>query len=575
MQFGLGRVRHLAAMAMVLAVGAGALLGPLGPAAVAATPGRAPDLVTGSTYLAAPANLKAGHYYESFPHVADFGLTIDGALALAATGDDNPAYRKIVAFIEGGRDPRGKTVNDWTGIGTRYTSGGAIGKEVLLAQVTGANPRHFGGRDLLAALDASICPRSFAGGRSACPAAGSYHNAASIFDQALGVLAQLRAGQARQAAAPIAYLESLQRKDGAFPSLIPVSGGPDVDSTAMAVMALALAPGPRAATTVRSGLAWIAAQQQPGGGFLGVGGESVNSAGLAIQALSLRAASYRSRIRAALAFLAAQQNRDGGFRADAGGQRGSNLRASTQAVGGAAGIPFGTLHRDLTTPAARAPHRGTPASAQAPASGAWSTCTATTGVIVAVDFGHWGGPVLRSCGTTPTTGFALLNQGGWHTTGTTHDGPGFICRIGYSGYHHGTQYPAPSQQPCVQTPPARAYWASWQAGPGQTSWTYSQAGAMSYHPRPGSVTLWVFGGTNLSGTTGSARPRISPAQLRATRAAGTASTGTPKIFNADPAAPSTSVSHSSPLPTLLAVAIAALLAAAGVTVARRRRREQS
>jgi MYXO-CTERM domain-containing protein len=204
-----------------------------------------------------------------------------------------------------------------------------------------------------------------------------------------------------------------------------------------------------------------------------------------------------------------------------------------------------------------------------------SNCTATAGVIVAVDLGHWGGPVLRSCGTTPTTGYALLNQGGWHTTGTEHDGPGFICRIGYSGYRHGTQYPTPSQQACVQTPPARAYWASWLAGPGQTTWTYSQAGAMSYHPQPGSVTLWVFGGTNLTGTAGSALPPVSPARLRATQAAGTAKAGTPAIINAIPVTSSTPASHSSPAPTILAVAIAALLAAAGIAVTRRRRREQS
>jgi hypothetical protein len=201
-----------------------------------------------------------------------------------------------------------------------------------------------------------------------------------------------------------------------------------------------------------------------------------------------------------------------------------------------------------------------------------SECTATTGVIVAVDFGHWGGPILRSCGTTPTTGYALLNQGGWDTAGTEHDGPGFICRIGYSGYRHGTQYPTSSQQACVQTPPATAYWAFWQAGPGQRSWAYSQDGAMSYHPRPGSVSLWVFGGTNLAGTAGSAVPTISPDALRASASAA-ATAGTPAIVNAAPAtAASVTTSRSFPWPTVIAVAIAALLAAAGIAAAARRRR---
>jgi hypothetical protein len=204
-----------------------------------------------------------------------------------------------------------------------------------------------------------------------------------------------------------------------------------------------------------------------------------------------------------------------------------------------------------------------------------SDCTATSGVILAVDFGPWGGPLLRSCGSTPTTGYALLNQGGWHTVGTEHDGPGFICRISYSGYRHDVQYPTPAQQACVQTPPANAYWAFWHAGPGQTSWTYSENGAVGYDPAPGSSSLWVFGGTNLGGTAGSAVPKLSPQQLRAAPV-GTATAGGPEIVNAPPVSASVSVSRGSAWPTLLAAATAVLLVAAGVVgIARRRRLARS
>jgi Prenyltransferase and squalene oxidase repeat len=310
-------------------------------------PGSRPSLTAASSYLTAPSNLIAGHYYQSFPQLADFGLTIDGALALAATGDENPALRRIVAFLDdAGKDASGKTVNTWTGIGTRYASGGAIGKEALLAEVVGDNPRRFGGHNLIAALNALVCQRASAGSR--CAAAGSFAYATSVFDQALGILAQLRAGQARQAAAPVAYLESLRNADGSFPSLIPAGGSQDVDSTAMAVMALALVPGGRAAADVSAGLNWIAGQQEPDGGFPGAGGDSVNSAALAVQAMTLRRASFGHDIAAALAFLAGQQNSDGGFNADAHGQRGSNLRASAQAVSGTAGASYGTLRRHLS-----------------------------------------------------------------------------------------------------------------------------------------------------------------------------------------------------------------------------------
>jgi len=240
-------------------------------------------------------------------------------------------------------------------------------------------------------------------------------------------------------------------------------------------------------------------------------------------------------------------------------------------------------------------------------------CTTTSGVILAVDFGHWGGPLLRSCGSTPTTGYALLNQGGWHTTGTQHDGPGFICRIGYDGYRDGTQYPTPQQDPCVLTPPVSAYWTYWHADPGQNTWSYSQLGAMSEDPEPGSVALWVFGGTNIGGTAGSAVPAITPDSVRAlnaspagavrkpaathagatpaqdsrpataratpsgTRPAGAAAahSGQPTILDAPPTTASAAhVSHGSATPAIITLVIVLLLAAAGITAAARRPRRE-
>jgi hypothetical protein len=162
-------------------------------------------------------------------------------------------------------------------------------------------------------------------------------------------------------------------------------------------------------------------------------------------------------------------------------------------------------------------------------------CTTSSGVILAVDFSHWGGPLLRACGSTPTTGYTLLNQGGWHTAGTQHDGPAFICRIGFSGYSGGTRYPTPAQDACVLTPPASAYWSYWHADPGQNSWSYSQLGAMSYHPKPGSVDLWTFGATNTQGTQG--RPTVAPDAVRAHNSTPTGTTPRPPARTTTAAAP--------------------------------------
>lgn len=200
-----------------------------------------------------------------------------------------------------------------------------------------------------------------------------------------------------------------------------------------------------------------------------------------------------------------------------------------------------------------------------------SACAGRAGVTVVVDFRHWGGPLLRACGSTPTTGFALLNQGGWRTAGTQHDGPGFVCRIGYAGFRHGTQYPTPAREACVDTPPVSAYWTYWVAGPGQDTWHYSEIGAMSFSPGAGSVDLWEFGGTNLAGTSGSAVPAISPDSVRVAMARTASAPGRPAIINAPPVAERATGGRGSALPAVITLAIVAALVAAGIAAARRRR----
>ncbi len=142
-------------------------------------------------------------------------------------------------------------------------------------------------------------------------------------------------------------------------------------------------------------------------------------------------------------------------------------------------------------------------------------CTAQTGTIVAVDFAHWGGPIVRGCGIDQPSGYALLHAAGFTTTGDEHDGPAFICRIGDQAFHHGTQYPTPNEDACINTPPTSAYWSYWIAPAGQSTWSYSPLGPMGDVPKPGEVELWTFGATNVAGTSGWGVPRFSPKSLRA------------------------------------------------------------
>jgi hypothetical protein len=98
---------------------------------------------------------------------------------------------------------------------------------------------------------------------------------------------------------------------------------------------------------------------------------------------------------------------------------------------------------------------------------------------------------------------------------------------------------------------------------------------MGIHPARGSVELWSFGASNLSGTTGSAVPVISPRQLRdPTSSPDRQSAATPQVINAPPVhrALATRGSDGSVYPTLTAIALAMLLAVAAIAVRQRRAR---
>ncbi|MDG4838417.1 prenyltransferase/squalene oxidase repeat-containing protein [Micromonospora sp. WMMD967] len=388
-----------AAAALALAGKNLATLGEVPPPA-----GPRPDLVKGVSYLVAPTNLIDGRYYESFPGFPDFGLSIDGAYALAATGGDDAKLRAIVEFLRGGGavGDSGFTVDTWLGIGTDYAVGGAIGKVALLAQVTGYDPRSFGGHDLIAALGDVTCTKVDAS--TGCAGAGNYRYATSVFGQSLGIIAQLRAGQGEAAAKPVEFLRGLQRADGSFPSLIPAADiDRDVDSTAMAAMALAaLTDNPAAVTAVDKALAWIASTQKEHGGFPGAAGDSTNSTALAIQGLTLRGSSYAAQVDKALAFLAAQQNDDGGFTVAAGGQAGSDVRASTQVVGGATGISFAALTRDVHELPGPDPS-GSPTPTPTPSGSQSASPPATPGATPSAT-----GPGGHSWGNLPRTGVSIV-----------------------------------------------------------------------------------------------------------------------------------------------------------------------
>ncbi|GGL98946.1 MULTISPECIES: hypothetical protein [Micromonospora] len=115
-----------------------------------------------------------------------------------------------------------------------------------------------------------------------------------------------------------------------------------------------------------------------------------------------------------------------------------------------------------------------------------AACTGTTGVTVVVDFAALGGGVQVACALgDPATGVAALQGAGFTVTGTSRWGLAFVCRINGK--------PTAATDPCVNTPPATAYWSYWHASGSGAAWSYSTSGASSYNPAPGSVEGWSFG----------------------------------------------------------------------------------
>lgn len=112
------------------------------------------------------------------------------------------------------------------------------------------------------------------------------------------------------------------------------------------------------------------------------------------------------------------------------------------------------------------------AAPAAPASAA--ACSGRSGVTVVVNSTVYCAP------GDPVSGMAALQAVASVVQVQTQ--PGFVCRI--DG--------VPAADPCVRTPPTTAYWSYWHAQPGGT-WQYSDVGAASYNPAPGSVEGWSFG----------------------------------------------------------------------------------
>ncbi|MEO5981623.1 MAG: hypothetical protein ABIQ13_04835 [Pedococcus sp.] len=108
-----------------------------------------------------------------------------------------------------------------------------------------------------------------------------------------------------------------------------------------------------------------------------------------------------------------------------------------------------------------------------------AACSGTTGVTVVVDYGA---TTTTSCAPgDPASAMSALKAVATVVSPQRYPGT-VVCRI----------RGVPASDPCIQMPPASAYWAFFHASRGG-SWSYSQSGVASYNPAPGTVIGFAFG----------------------------------------------------------------------------------
>ena len=227
----------------------------------------------------------------------DYGLTADTAIALSAVGGHRKAVREVRAAL-------GKRVDSWTtgvDFGSTDVYAGSVAKAVVLAQTIGANPKSFGGVNLVNRLNRLVSTKPGTVGR--VQDKSSYADYANTLGQAFAAAGLANAHSAK-APAVVGFLLKQQCKGGFFRlDLAPATAKdqtcdgaaaknrvPDTDATALAVINLQSIkdPSPRIKRAIAAGNHWLLRKQAANGSFGGsrtTKAANANSTGLAAWAL--------------------------------------------------------------------------------------------------------------------------------------------------------------------------------------------------------------------------------------------------------------------------------------------------
>jgi hypothetical protein len=170
---------------------------------------------------------------------------------------------------------------------------GSVAKAALAAIVAGADPRDFGGFDLLKMLKDDECPAS-----STTCTPGAAAGIFSSISESLAIIVESRVDGFAPSDAAVAYFLSLQCSDGGFDGDILTAGCVSgLDETSYAVAALSALGGH--GTELAKALAWLKSERSSNGSW----SANTDSTGLAASALGANGAD----VSASRAWLASQQ----------------------------------------------------------------------------------------------------------------------------------------------------------------------------------------------------------------------------------------------------------------------------
>lgn len=264
---------------------------------------------TAATDLPAPAPARAGTgwlatqltdgliYNPNFGGFNDYGLTLDIGVSMDEVGGDQALVRQIRQAMSS-RIASYVSDVDYGAPENRYS--GSLAKSLVFAQATGADPRSYGGFDLVQEVEARVIASGPSAGRLGDSVGGADY--ANSFGQALAARGLSVAGSP-QAGAVTDFLLQQQCSEGFFriffntdrdataQGCVDGVDGTDTDTTAIVVAQLAAipSPSPRVEAAIDRATDWLVTTQNADGSFVGSAftpDPNTNSTGLAASALA-------------------------------------------------------------------------------------------------------------------------------------------------------------------------------------------------------------------------------------------------------------------------------------------------